>query len=488
MKASEARVFDTDTPAWRVRHASVLLGCCASLASRVLAVVVAVLFGSLGALALATAGESERLSVTLFLCGLALAGLWGLWFSRLLVLHVDARQARMPGVGMAIGGTLALASLATVVLPALLLAIGGVRPGLAVCALAVAACAGVLMATLPRIVYMLLCFAPLVLSLLHALFERLPWTAGLAIAWRPQLDHLGWLLPPLLLLTGWRWFAIVRQAGRPAPSVWWQPAIMAVPGGGGTGWFSGGAFNAHLPDWLWPAGQTAGAGPARPVRAIRALIGTPFAPLSAGQLVVQLGIGALAVVYLLVTGMEDGGAGAMVGGIIGGSAVLVGMYGQRLDTVYHKRTAETDELALLPGFGGAHAQRGTLLRAVAYAPGWAMVAMFALLVMMGALTGIAPRLLALVLMAALGLALMTTLACLRPLAGLRMDGGRMLLIAGPVLLLAMVTIPYAVHAQGTGMAPLVFALLWLLVYAAVGSALVATWRRFAARPHPFLQD
>lgn len=265
---------------------------------------------------------------------------------------------------------------------------------------------------------------------------------------------------------------------------------MSKPGqGAGGGWFSGGAASAQLPDWFWPAGQTAGAGPQDLVRAMRALVGTPFAPLSRGQLLIQLGVGALAFVYLLLGSLgEDGDAGPLVGGAIGGLMVLVVMYGQRLDAMYRKRSAEPDELALLPGFGDAQQQRMTLARAVSWSPLWATVTLLVLLVAIGAAVGLGIPALALLLMTVIGVAMMMALACLRPLAGLRLDAWRMLLLAGPGMLLAMITMIYATRAAAFGTMAQVLAVLWVLGYAIGGAALGSTVRRFRVRPHPFLQD
>ena len=484
-----ARRMDADSLAARSRHAPALLGSSAGWGLRVLALVLAAAFAALGVAAAATIDKPERASVTLLLCGLAVAALWGIWFSRLALLHAESDQARMPGVAPAIGGTLAVLALATVVGPGLALGALGIGPGLAICALALAAGAGLVVATLPRIIYLMLCFAPMLIGLLHALLERLVPAGRLDIGWQPTLDHVAWAVLPVLGLAGWRWFAVVRQSGQPG-SPWWQPAITATPHKGiAHGWFAGGAGSADLPDWMWPSGQTAGAGPDAPVRAMRALLGTPFAPLSGGQILVQAGIAIVAFGYLaLAATRDDGDVSTLVGGVIGGAAVLVVMYGQRLDAMYRKRAAELDELALLPGLGDATVRRRHLLAAVSWSPGWAMVLVFGVLVAMAVAAGVAPNRLGIMLLASGGIVLLTALACLRPMAGLRLDGLRIVLMMGPGLLLAMGTILYAALADGAGRVPAILAAVWLVAYALLGSALYRTWIQFRARPHPFLQD
>jgi hypothetical protein len=490
MNPGRTGAIDSERFGWRLRNGVAVLGYAAGAPQQVLAVVLAVLFGGLAWLALATIDKPERVSVALFLAGLAVAVLWGIWFSRLVALHAESRQARMPLVDSAIAAAIAFAVLATAVLPGLLLAFGGIRPGLAVCAMTLAACVGVLMATLPRMVYLLLCFAPLVIGLVAQLVEL--WAPGFAVSlpWRPELADIGWLVLPAAVLTAWRWRAVVRAAGDPAPSPWWQPVVMVKPGqGADNGWFSGGAGSAHMPDWMWPAGQTTGAGPHNPVRAMRALVGTPFAPLSAVQALVQLGIGVLAFAYLLLGSLgEDGDTAPLVSGAMGGLAVLVVMYGQRLDAMYRKRSAELDELALLPGFGDAQQQRACLARAVSWSPAGAVVAVLVLLLAMAAALGMDLRGQVLMLMAVLGVALMMAIACLRPLAGLRLDAWRMLLLAGPGLLLAMITMLYAAQAEAFGRAAQILAVLWVISYVVGGLALASTLRRFRARPHPFLPE
>ena len=488
MNAS-AYPHDTDTFGWRTRHAVALLASSASLLSRVFAVVLALALGGLGWLALATIEDAERVSVALFLSGLAVAALWGIWFARLLLLHIEAHRSRIPGVAMAIGGTVALVFLATVLVPALLLSLGGVDLAVAICAMALGACAGVLAATLPRIVYLALCLAPLVLGLMAMILERVLPTGTLQ--WPAlTMHHLTWLAPPALALAAWRWWAIAGREPGQDGSVWWQPAVVGNPRtGGGFSWMSGDAATAQLPDWLWPAGQTRDAGPARPVLAVRALLGTPFAPLSGSQIVVQLAVGVAAMAYLWLSALgEDGDPGVLVGGAIGGAAVMVVMYGQRLDAMSRKQGGEVEELALLPGLGDdPDSRRAVVLGGVLRAPALAMGAVLLILAVMGTLLAMPTQLLALVLMAGVGVVLTTVLACLRPLAGQRMDGWRMAVVAGPMLVFAMGTILYAVHGDGQGQAPLVLALAWLFAYAVLAVHAMGCWQRMKRRPHLFLQ-
>ena len=86
--SARAHPVETDSIGWRVRHAGALLGNSASRLMQVLAITLAAVLGGLGWLALATIDKPERLSVALFLSGLAVAALWGIWFARLMFLHI----------------------------------------------------------------------------------------------------------------------------------------------------------------------------------------------------------------------------------------------------------------------------------------------------------------------------------------------------------------------------------------------------------------
>ncbi len=443
----------------------------------------------LGAIAAVLAARGKP-DAALLPAAFAVAALWAMWFSRLLLLHIEARQSRMPGLAHAIGTTLAGAGLATVALPAAALAWAGATPALASSALAAAALGGLLFALLPTVLYLLLCFVPLLLSLLRMLGERLP---GVALPhWQPHPDQLPWLALVLAVLAAWRWQACLRDAASGTAGTWGQPMIAAQRHAWSWNAMLTGSsehWRANLPDWLWPAGQAAHSGPARPVRAMRSLLGTPFAPLAGRQRLIQFGFGALVLVFLIAAPAHAdhrADIAGLAGGVLGGGAVLVLMYGQRLEALRQRRSGELDELALLPGWSEPARARGLLLRAVAWSPTLAALAAVAVLLVVTTKAGLDGARLGLLGLAVGGIVLTAALACLRPLAGQRLDGLRMLLVAGPGLLLAMVSVVFALNMRAG--VPLVLVGSWLVAYAALGSALFATWRRFVARAHSFLQQ
>lgn len=442
-----------------------------------------------GAVLVLWLGEDPRMrDLGLLLAAAAVALVSAVWFSRLLLLQVEARQSRLPGLEAELAGAGALAFVLGVVAPTLVLAVLGVPQGRAICVLSSAACAGVLLMLLPRIWYLVLCLVPVLLMFLATLLELvLPEGAGLG-AWRPSFADAVWMLPVLLAVTGWRWHRIVTR-GVDHVSPWWQPGVLSgAKPGADWGWYSGGKLTAQMPDVFWPAGKTDGAGPADPVRSMRALLGTPFAPLSRAQLAVQGGLMALVCGYVAAAALLDGGDPSMLAGAgIGGAAVMVVMFGQRLEALYSRRSTELDELALLPGLGAAAMQRRSLLRAVLLPPAVVAVVLLVLLAGVTMLAGLSAAVAGLLALSATGVILVTVLACLRPIAGLPMNGWRLLLVAGPVALLALVGTVYATAVRtepGAGL--LLTAGAWITAFAILGTMTASTLRRFRRRPHPFL--
>ena len=475
-------------PARSSHGAAALLAHAATPLLRYVAAALGLALGCASALMFWLGDPSERTSAGVFLAVAGVAVVWGVWFSRLLLLHVEARQGLVPELQRELAGAGALAFVVSVAVPSLFLVAAGVPPWMALCALAAAACTGVLLAMLPRIMYLVLCLAPAMLVVLGSLLD-LVFPAGLAVLrWRPSLVDVAWALPLLLAATAWRWRAIVDR-GVEHLSPWWQPTLLSgAKPGADWGWYSGGKLNAQMPDLFWPAGQTAGAGPGNPVRSVRALLGTPFAPLSRVQIAVQVGMVAAAFGYVAAVGFMDGTDLSLLAGAgIGAAAVMVLMFGQRLEALYVRRSTELDELALLPGLGTPALQRSHLLRAVLLPPSILAAALAMLLAAVIFLVGLSPAAALMLLLSAAGIVQVTLLACLRPIAGLRMNGWRMLLLAGPVALLAFAGTIYATSLEGEpGIGLLLLALPWIPAFLVLGTMTVATLRRFRRRPHPFL--
>jgi thiosulfate reductase cytochrome b subunit len=100
--------------------------------------------------------------------------------------------------------------------------------------------------------------------------------------------------------------------------------------------------------------------------------------------------------------------------------------------------------------------------------------------------GIEPAGLAWLLVAVVGLGLLAAFACLRPLAGQAMLSTSMVALMFAAMVMLMATTAVATRPDWHG-AEAWLAAGWLLVYMACGTGLAMSWRRFRARPHPFVQ-
>lgn len=281
-----------------------------------------------------------------------------------------------------------------------------------------------------------------------------------------------------------------------------MPAVLAHRSGTwGGDWIL--KATGQLPEWFWPAGQTAGGGPHDPARSIRILLGTPFAPLTRWQWALQLGVGVLTVLvvglYLYPAGrggdfasqasgfLEGVVEGGVAGGVLGAAGVMVGMFGTRLDKMVRNPSGEMSELALLPGLGEAESATH-LLRAVVGVPAVALLAGTVLLLALMASTGADADGLAWGAAGCAGVGLLTAQVCLRPLAGLPMLRWWGYLQVGATLLLVMATIVLAINGlPGATFAGVLLAG-WVAMLAASGLQVAHALRRIRARPHPFLGD
>ena len=484
-----------------VQRARALLLACVPRRTRVLcAVATVLLLGIAIALAMLAPRPERGAFAAVAFTAFAVAVPWGFWFPRLLLLQVEAHASRLPALAASIPAALALLLLATVVLPAAaLVVLAGAEPVFALSALMAAATAGLLMAMLPSWCYLALCFAPLLCAALLLLAQRLLGLEALRLDLAAVFDlqRLPALAAVLALLAAWRWRAIARGAGLLPDSPWRRPVVLQAHGTqlwGGSGLLDANQWQAAMPDWLWPAGQTGRAGRTRPVEAMRVLLGTPFAPLRRGQILLQFGFAAIALLVFVaaltadptseqVRNLINGGLG---GGLAGGGITLVGMYGWRLDVLRRRAAGEMVELALLPGFGDPAQARRSLWRAVARPLVQTGLFGAAILIALGVVAGVDAAGLAWLLVAVIGLGLLAALACLRPLAGQPMLSIWMAGLALATLVMLMSTTAVVTRPEwGSGSAWLVGG--WSLVCAACGIGLAQSWRRFRARPHPFVQ-
>lgn len=427
---------------------------------------------------------------------------WSMWFPRLLLLRLEADAARVPLLAAAVHRALAVAVAASVLVPAAILLALGTAPGTALAAPAVAAAAALLGALLPMGVYIGIFLLPWVWLLLRGLVHALPELQAVRpdwLHWSPQL--LPWLALALAVAGAWRWRAIVGRGADDDRPAWLRPAVMC--GSESTAWAWGipdlGRANradTQLPDWFWPAGQVGRAGPEHPSAAMRALLGTPFAPLSRRQLAVQAGFVVLTLVALAGLAGADGGEGwlasfsrgmlqgGMMGGLAAAAGVLVGMFGGRLELVMRKPSAELAEFSLLPGLGAPPAARRALLRAALRPPLAGLGVGTAVLLALVAAADIGAAGIAWLLVACAGVGVVALLACLRPLAGQRMLPWWMLAMVTAAVLLLIATAAVATGDAGSfgwWLGPP-----WALLMLGTGLGIRASWRRLHARAHPFL--
>lgn len=472
-----------------IPHRTVLMVCMAAV----------VLLLAFAAVAIAHARQpGQAANTVLTLVSLAVAAPWGLWFSRLLLLRMEAHAWRMPALPAAIPIAISHLLLATVALPAVLLVLAGVEPVLAVSCLLLAAMAALLFAMLPRWCYLAACFAPLGLVLLGALATRI-WGPGVL-----ELDfttmfapwQVPWLAALATLIAAWRWRAIVRADALPT-SPWALPTVLTPQGN--TSWGNAAAIDtnqwqAQMPDWLTPARQTGRAGPGLPLRAMRVVLGTPFAPLTPAQLAVQMGVVLLCLLVLALLSIGDVDhertgsliSGGLSGALGGGGIVLATLYGWRLEVLRRRPAGEMTELALLPGWGNSSRARRTLLSAVARPLLLAAGLATAILAPISVVAGIDAAGMAWLLAAVVGLCLLAALSCLRPLSGKTMVSPWMLVLMGLVMVMVVATAIAIRPGESTPFAWLAGG--WGLLYLACGLGLATSWRRFRTRPHPFLQE
>lgn len=419
-----------------------------------------------------------------------------------LLLAVDGRQLRVPGLQRAALAGVAWLGLGLIVVPAALLRLAGGHAAPIAGLLALALCGGLLTGLLPR--------------MLSAFVGLLPMTFN---AMRPHVDlpapgEPGFLtlvaaaVASMLLLCALCWWRQLRAAD-PYRQGWMQPMVLQFRRAGRAGsWdgFAGGLPDSvqqirQQPDWMRPMVDLGPAGPKRPRYSLRVAIGGMFVPMTLAGRARQLAVALLPSVLvigllLLQASHRHGGFGlamltpwagmlAWFGGFIGllVALLVVMQLGQR----WQKDNAELPLLALLPGLGTPARLRRDLL-AASLLPGVGVQ-----LLLLAALVALAwyvhtgwTAVLALLLAQATGIGVLVafTLAIIggRPLPGW---GTGTLSVACFVVIttgLLFALLDRSAH----GMLLLVAASAWVVLALVLAWLGWRGWRGLQDRPHPFI--
>ncbi len=437
--------------------------------------------GGILALLLAQHGQNDGFGAAMFF-GAGAAWMWVNVTGRGLWLLLDAGALRMPSIANAMASVLSMLFIITVVMPAVLLGLDAGDFALFSALLASAAFAGALWTLLPRAMAILLYPAVFIFHV-----EKLiP---------RPQLHEpfdaaFLWMLALLLaLLVFWRLQRVLGQER--------VPALMGLPmqSQSDPRIVDAGAQQTDVITGLPSTASVDGLGPHRPVPAMGACLGSPFALPDWRQRGKGLGVWLtwmliLALVLVLFTHtLKEERAWFPWIGLIAGSAVLATVIQTQLRSLYQRQDGAITELALLPGWGDARRTRRILLTVV-FQP--LVVGTLSVSLLMAALAfgqGLLGKTVieTIIVCVALGVASASGASCLRALAGLpRALNWTVALywIALAFTLIALIPMVYGNEFPDGILWPIVIA--WVVVIALMASLALHAYLRFTERPHPFL--
>ena len=415
------------------------------------------------------------------------AFVWSYGASGGLALMQDARALRMPSIVGPVLSALLLLFIATVLVPAALLRLHGGDFMLFSALLACAAFAALLWTLLPRA----LAFVPSIVLIFGHLDRLVPRLRP----HDPYVTTVAWALALLLAaLAAWRWLNLQRQES--GPLTWGSPVFMSLRQQMRVQ-VDARNVNANIPltdlfSGLRATGSVDGLGPQRPVIAMRAWLGSLFAPQNWRQRATGLGIqlAYLLVMILLITRLGEAKEiylllGLFVSGMLGMTFQL------RLRFLYQRHGGELSELALLPGWGDAQHARRILLSAVFRPLAVGLFGLWLLVVLLAFRLDVRAAAYLIILCVIFGVASNWLAFCLRALAGL--PGSFLVVLPLVSFALALLFTGYALLTADSGNAfhagtlwKVVVA--WLVVVALMCLLALHAYRRFVARPHPFLAE
>lgn len=307
--------------------------------------------------------------------------LWAFFVSGLLLLAIDARKLRLPGLQREIHASLGLYAVLSVA-PATALAAAFGTDVATVCALlALCSLAGLAFVLLPRPIAMLMGFVPA----LHAGLKRV-----LDIPAPGEPDFVPWAstaIAVLLLACILRWRHLLRA--HESAEGFSGAVVLQFRRNSGWGGWSSERFDSlqrvrRRPDWLQPRADLKGVGPDAPSAALRVALGHWYTPRSvAGHLhaAAPVALSLLcAVGAMVLIGLSNGHRHGVLKLLEIGSIAAIGWLGvfgtltitlvttQLVQARWRKPNTELPLMALLPGLGGTSQARRALLLAILRRP------------------------------------------------------------------------------------------------------------------------
>ncbi len=461
--------------------------------------VIAFVLCSAGAIAIAVFADGPHALVgAVAVYGAGLVYLWAFFFPLGLLVAIDARELRLPGIQGQIHASLLLYGLIGVGLP---LCVPGVDWSVAV-VLALFTVAGLAFALIPRYLAVIVALLP---SLANALWSRLdlpgigdprfvPWAALAAAV--------------LLFVCVWRWRQLVR-AGKEQPQGWSSPMILQFRKGSWGHWGCFGDGQQQRPDWLRAGVNLAGVGPTRPRKAMQVMLGGWYLPQTMSsygkQLALVLGFLALPAASLVLLSrikspdhadfaatLASSGLGALSSLSVMAAPMICIFTLLWLSKRWQRANAELPLMALLPGLGDTASVKRQLVRTALELP----LALHVLLVLLLGTVMVFWHghgyMLSFMLLAQLGGALVTAAVLLNLLGGHALSPWRtgLILVVATVLTFLSLLLP----ALALGSRPVVqvrpllplLPLGWLLLAGAMAWLCRRGWRGLVQQPHPFL--
>jgi hypothetical protein len=433
--------------------------------------------------------------------GFGVAYFWQWVMAALLLVGIDTRRLRIPGIGQAMATCLGLYAVATIALPTAVLVVLGGEASTVALFTALAIAVGVASVLLPRRYVMPLAFLPaLAIGLRQVIHLPFPGQNGF-LAWGAVV------LVVLLAVDVLRWrHLLLADATRDEDAQIIRYGRRGALGGLGSAARTGATQrDGDAPSPL----RLAGVGPGKPVLTLRVALGEGYAPQGPrghARRFMRFGLPLLLFIPLMAilhAGEAHGevlhevlfGVGVDVIGWLGimGGLMLMSMGSLLPWASWRHRRPELSLLALLPGLGDAATVRRALLRAALARPLALQGGLLALVLTAALLLHADATLLVFVALSQLGCAAMVAATALGVFGGRPLPGwGMALALAGMAALVSASTfVPLFAtlgrHPWHAGHA--VFAVLagaWIVAACALGWLGRRGWRGMRERPHPFL--